>query len=49
MHYFELLTHAEKVQAIHRMAEAGMRDDVIGSATQLSIETERKILGEWPT
>jgi hypothetical protein len=46
MHYFVMLTRDEQVDAIHRLSRSGMTDHGIASATQLSVEMVRKILGE---
>jgi ABC-type phosphate/phosphonate transport system ATPase subunit len=46
MHYFAMLTRDEQADAIHRLSRSGMSDHAIASATQLSVEMVRKILGE---
>jgi hypothetical protein len=48
MHYFELLTPDEKRAVIRKMANAGQSEFLIASATRLSIELVRQILGERP-
>jgi uncharacterized protein YoaH (UPF0181 family) len=45
MNYFLLLTHAEQIEAIRRLARSGMSDYGIASATQLAVEQVRRILG----
>ena len=44
--YFHLLTHDEQKAAIVRLAESGMRDTGIASATGLAVEQVREIIGE---
>jgi hypothetical protein len=46
MLYFTLLSRAEQREAIHRLSRSGMSDHTIASATALSVEMVRKILGE---
>jgi hypothetical protein len=46
MFYFTLLTRTEQREAIHRLSTSGMSDHTIASATALSVEMVRKILGE---
>jgi ABC-type phosphate/phosphonate transport system ATPase subunit len=43
---FLLLDHEQQRQAIQRLSTAGMSDATIASATALSIEQVRRILGE---
>jgi ABC-type phosphate/phosphonate transport system ATPase subunit len=46
MRYFAMLSREEQAQAIHRLSRSGMSDYGIASATQLSVEMIRSILGE---
>jgi len=46
MLYFAMLTREEQRAAIHRLSSSGMSDYGIASATQLSVEQIRVILGE---
>jgi hypothetical protein len=46
MGYFLLLTPDEQAAAIRRLAASGLSDHVIASATRLSVEMIRTILGE---
>jgi hypothetical protein len=46
MHYFAMLSREEQARAIHRLSQSGMSDHGIASATMLSTEMIRKILGE---
>ncbi len=46
MHYFAMLTRDEQAEAIYRLSRSGMSDHAIASATQLSVEMIRAILGE---
>lgn len=39
-------THAEMRVAVHEMAARGMSDHTIAAATQLSVESVRRMLGE---
>jgi hypothetical protein len=45
MRYFELLTVEERQAAILRLSQQGLSDHVIATATQLSVELIRQILG----
>ena len=49
MRNFLTLTQDEQAQAIRRLARAGMSDHGIVSATRLSVEMVRKILGNSKT
>jgi hypothetical protein len=46
MYFFAMLTRDEQAEAIHRLSRSGASDHGIASATQLSVEMIRKILGE---
>jgi hypothetical protein len=46
MHYFSMLNRDEQAKAIARLASSGMNDYGIASATGISVEMVRKILGE---
>ena len=46
MRNFAMLTRAEQAQAIRRLARSGMSDHGIASATALSVEMIRTILGQ---
>ena len=46
MRHFHQLDHTQQVQAIHRLAAAGMSDHGIAQATALSVEFVRRLLGE---
>ena len=43
--YFEMLTRDEQAAAMRRMAAEGMSDSTIASATALSVEFVKQILG----
>lgn len=47
LHYFAMMTREEQAAAIKRMASLGWSDHGIASATRLSVEMVRRILGEW--
>ena len=44
--HFVVLTRDEKIQAIYRMAVTGYADYSIATATRLSVEMVRHILGK---
>jgi hypothetical protein len=46
MNHFLLLTPEEQASAICRLSRSGMSDHGISSATRLSVEMVRKIIGE---
>lgn len=46
MRHFDLLSRDEQRAAIQRLATSGMSDYSIASATKLSVEMVRAILGE---
>jgi hypothetical protein len=46
MLYFAMLTEAEQHAAIKRLANSGMADTSIATATMLSVEQVRQILGQ---
>lgn len=46
MAHFRLLSRNQQAAAIHRLAATGMTDHGIASATRLSVEMVRRILGE---
>jgi hypothetical protein len=48
MHYFEMMSEADRLSTIYRMAKNGWRDYAIAAATKLSVASVRKILGERP-
>lgn len=45
MRHFRELDYSQQREAIRRLAAAGHSDDVISSATQLSLEQVRRALG----
>ncbi|HLS81307.1 MAG TPA: hypothetical protein VK025_07880 [Steroidobacter sp.] len=46
MAHFLLLTHAQQIEAIRRLHALGWSDYGIASATRLSVEQIRRLLGE---
>jgi hypothetical protein len=46
MRYFHMLDQNEQAQAIAQLAASGMSENTIATATQLSVEQIRKILGD---
>lgn len=46
MFYFEMLTESERRGAIQRLADSGVSDYGIASATGLAVQVIRRILGE---
>lgn len=45
MHYFVMLTPEEQRAAILRLIDSGMSETCVASATRLSVEFVRKIVG----
>jgi len=44
--HFLLLSHADQVDAIRRLARQGMSDLTIAAATRLAVEQVRRLLSE---
>jgi hypothetical protein len=49
LRYFMMLSQSEQCAAIRRMAAIGMSDYTIASATRLSVEQIRQIIGDRAT